>query len=87
VVIGMMGSHHWGEVGYLLDPGMFFVNRFLFFFWHDCFRWAYMVWLFLRESLVQVDEERDQRSIEEGLDNHAPRSNPSIQPTLQPLPN
>ena len=23
VVIGMMGSHHWPEVGYLLDPGMF----------------------------------------------------------------
>jgi len=26
VVIGMMGSHHWGEVGYLFDPGMFFLD-------------------------------------------------------------
>jgi hypothetical protein len=30
VVIGMMGSHHWGEVGYLLDPGMFVLESFSF---------------------------------------------------------
>ena len=29
VVIGMMGSHHWGEVGYLFDPGTF--DGFFFF--------------------------------------------------------
>jgi RimJ/RimL family protein N-acetyltransferase len=23
VIVGMMGSHHWGEVGYLFDPGTF----------------------------------------------------------------
>ena len=28
VVIGMMGSHHWPEVGYLLDPGMFLSRSF-----------------------------------------------------------
>ena len=29
VVVGMMGSHHWGEVGYLFDPGTF--DGFFFF--------------------------------------------------------
>ena len=82
VVIGMMGSHHWGEVGYLLVPGMFFDLFFIF-------SGAFVVSLHVGSACRRVSCLWIDRLIEPAATDPITKGhdNPSTHPTSQPTPN